>query len=171
MAEAFRMLSVDAIDRQIAKLNERYGEANTSLNEAQARANSTTGPMKENFQKEMEKWQSVRQAVTQELEILRNFKERKDDVAKQFFQKSQGGELPRDVISNVQDAMKEGNVDEVINIMARHSGIDLKDPKIAGLIEGDSKKKELITKLLEIGGPILYLVLQMLIDEMRRASR
>lgn len=171
LERVFELINSDMIDKQVNELNEKLAEANRGYDTANARYQSSPDGLKDQFSDEMKRWQSIRQATTQELDKMKKLRERKGDVSRMFFQKAQGGELSREIVDKAHKAMQDGDTDTLIHIMAENSGIDLSNPNLKGMFENDPKKKELLTKLLEIGGPILYLVLQMLIDEMRRQSR
>lgn len=167
LAMAFQFMSESQIDKKIQELEAKYGNAESELVQAQERATrSQDAQMAKGFQDEAKKWYKIRAETIGNIEKWKKFKEQRHLIVDRFFAKTQAGELSQEVIENVHKAMTEGNVDKVVEEMAKNSGVELTPEAIDGLNTSE-KQKEILKFLIEIGGPFLIIALEMILREFK----
>ncbi len=170
LSGAFRILYSTKIDEQIATLEAKVNAAMKNEADNARFANMAQDPaLKANYEKLQTQAMETKQKIQEQLERMRNFRDNKDAIAEKFFRKTQACEIPREDVEKVQEAMAKGDVDSVITIMLESSGIKLDEE---GIEKAFGKElKDVMLKLLEVGGPmLLYAILQLLMKEAQAHS-
>lgn len=166
LTRAFQVLYATELDKQIGDLEKELDEARShEAEEARFAQGAQDSELRASYESKQKEWKEVRERIRTQIEALKNFRENKDAIAENFFRKSQNCELSQEDVKAAQEAMASGKMEDLVKIMAKSSGVELNPKALEHL---DKDKRELLMKLLSIGGPLLYVVLQILMSEINK---
>lgn len=166
LTRAFQVLYAAELDKQISELEGKLGDARShEAEEARFAQGAQDAELRKSYEQKQKEWKETREQIKAQIDALKNFRDNKDAIAESFFRRSQNCELTPADAKAAQEAMASGKIEDLVNIMAKSAGVELNPKALENL---DEKKRELLMKLLSIGGPLLYVVLQILLNEVKK---